>query len=337
MRVTVTKARHGEGARAYWLFKPDLSTPTSAPLIAFLHGWGATNPAIYGAWIDHLVKTGNIVVYPRYQADLRTPTADFFPNTVRALQDAITLLEREPGHVRPDLSKFAVVGHSVGGLLAANLAAVSSDSGLPRVWAVMSVQPGRTWNRRPVANVPLGDLRKIPSKTLMLVVVGDQDRLAGDIDAKRIYYKSKQLSPANKDFVRMRSDNHGRPALVANHFAPVAIDVSYDDGDKAQRESHHKREARARLRERLQDRVQEQASSETDEDNLPLVDLPTSGPSQVDALDYYGFWKLFDALCDAAFSGRNRKFALGNTLQQRFMGFWTDGVPVKQLLVTDNP
>jgi hypothetical protein len=28
---------------------------------------------------------------------------------------------------------------------------------------------------------------------------------------------------------------------------------------------------------------------------------------------------------------------LGNTLQQRFMGFWTDGKPVKQLFVTDHP
>ena len=57
----------------------------------------------------------------------------------------------------------------------------------------------------------------------------------------------------------------------------------------------------------------------------------------VNAMDFYGTWKLFDALCDAAFYGKNREYALGNTPQQRFMGLWSDGVPVKELKVTDKP
>jgi hypothetical protein len=57
----------------------------------------------------------------------------------------------------------------------------------------------------------------------------------------------------------------------------------------------------------------------------------------INALDYYGTWKLFDALCDAAFTGKNREYALGNTPQQRFMGLWSDGTPVKELIVTDKP
>ncbi len=57
----------------------------------------------------------------------------------------------------------------------------------------------------------------------------------------------------------------------------------------------------------------------------------------VNALDFYGTWKLFDALCDAAFYNKNREYALGNTPQQRFMGLWSDGVPVKELKVTDKP
>jgi hypothetical protein len=54
-------------------------------------------------------------------------------------------------------------------------------------------------------------------------------------------------------------------------------------------------------------------------------------------MDYFGTWKLFDALTDAAFNGKNREYALGNTSQQRFMGVWSDGVPVKELKVTDKP
>ena len=40
---------------------------------------------------------------------------------------------------------------------------------------------------------------------------------------------------------------------------------------------------------------------------------------------------------DAAFHGRNRKYALGDTAEQRFMGKWSDGTPVKELVVTKEP
>jgi len=57
----------------------------------------------------------------------------------------------------------------------------------------------------------------------------------------------------------------------------------------------------------------------------------------INAIDYYAYWKLFDALTDAAFHGRHRDVALGNTPEQRFMGTWSDGTPVKELVVTDEP
>jgi len=56
---------------------------------------------------------------------------------------------------------------------------------------------------------------------------------------------------------------------------------------------------------------------------------------KTDALDFYGTWKLLDGLLDAAFYGRNRKYALGDTTEQRFMGRWSDGTPVKKLEVLD--
>jgi hypothetical protein len=57
----------------------------------------------------------------------------------------------------------------------------------------------------------------------------------------------------------------------------------------------------------------------------------------IDAMDYYSTWKLFDALTDYAFYGSNREYCLGNTSQQRYMGLWSDGTPVKELVVTDSP
>jgi pimeloyl-ACP methyl ester carboxylesterase len=283
-------------------------------VIVFLHGWGGMNPLYYGAWIDHLVKRGNIVIYPRYQANLLTAIKDFMPNTLGAIKDALNRLQTEAGHVRPDLNKFATVGHSLGGVLAANVAAVAAESKLPRVRAVMSIEPGIT---EPPINIPLADLKKIPPETLLLAVAGDQDGLVRDTDAKRIYYESTRVSAANKDFVLLVSDSHGTPSLQASHRAPTAIDKSYDSGDGVGGG------AAVATADRIGDaQISRRVRPET---------------MMVNALDFYGTWKLFDALCDAAFTGKNREYALGNTPQQRFMGLWSDGVPVKELKVTDKP
>ncbi len=311
LHTGVTKSRYGKGGQEYWIFEPDSPKPRSAPVILFLHGWGGMNPLYYGAWLDHLVKRGNIVIYPRYQSNLLTPITDFLPNTLYAVKDAIGRLQTESGHVRADLNKFATVGHSLGGVLAANVAALASESSLPRVSAVMAVEPGIT--ESPI-NVPLADLKKLPAETLLLALAGDQDTLVRDIDAKRIYYESTRIPANNKDFIMLVSDSHGTPALVASHRAPTALDKSYDSGEGVGGTPANR-----------------------------VGDTPQTGrrdrleTMMINALDFYGTWKLFDALCDAAFYNKNRQYALGNTPQQRFMGVWSDGVPVKELKVTDRP
>src|SRR5688500_3888082 len=135
--TAVNKNRYGKGGQEYWIFEPDAPKPAAAaPVIVFLHGWGGMNPMYYGAWIDHLVKRGDIVIYPRYQASLLTAIKDFTPYTLFAIKHALKRLQPEPGHVKPDLNKFATVGHSVGGILAASVAALASESDLPQVRAV---------------------------------------------------------------------------------------------------------------------------------------------------------------------------------------------------------
>jgi len=312
----VIKNRYRAGAKEYWIYEPDKPKPSVAPVIIFLHGWGGTNPLYYGAWIDHIVRRGNVIIFPRYQSSILTRREDFIPNSLDSVKDAFARLQNEGGHVRPDMTKVAAVGHSLGGVLAASVAALASESGLPTVRALMSVEPGLT---RSPAKVPMADLKKIESTTLLLSVAGDRDTLVEDYDAKRIYYESTQVAANNKDFVRLVTDEHGSPALIANHRAPTAFDKQYDngEGDLTNRRSRETSGSMGTADEGVR----------PESAQIPLVD----------ALDYYGVWKLFDALCDAAFFGKNREFALGDTPQQRFMGKWSDGVPVKELVVTDKP
>jgi len=310
--AAVIKNRYGKSAQEYWIYEPDNPKPKTAPVVIFLHGWGGMNPLYYGAWIDHIVKRGSIVVFPRYQAGLLTSREAFIPNTLEAIKAALKRLQTEPGHVRPDLTKVATVGHSLGGVLSASVAALAHESGLPRVRAVMSVEPGLT---REPAMVSMPDLAKIESDTLLLSVAGDRDTLVDDYDAKRIYYESTRVGADNKDFIKLVTDDRGLPPLIANHRAPTAPDKEYDNGEGD-----------------LEAQLKNMGSGSS----TPVARDSSRTPA-VNALDYYALWKLFDALCDAAFYGKNREYALGNTAQQRFMGKWSDGVPVKELSVTDKP
>jgi len=316
---------HGSGAQAYWLFEPAQPAPAQAPLIVFNHGWGAMDPRAYKAWIDHIVERGNIVVYPVYQDSLRTEVKDFTPNAIAAVHDAIRTLQDEPGHVKPQLDRFAIVGHSMGGPISANMAALWQTQGLPFPRAVMCVEPGKTWGSRTVAAFKLADLSQIPASTLLLTVVGDADHIVRDIDAKRIYNESTQVPLANKNYVTLVSDSHGEPALKANHFAPVAWEQMPEVAQQV--DSKPVGPLRAMLRQRI---AEHQAA------NNEMPDF-SSADRTLDALDYYGTWKLLDGLTDAAFYGTNRNYALGNTPQQRFMGMWSDGVRVKELQVIDRP
>src|SRR4051812_49387806 len=139
---TVIRQEFGFGAKSYWLFEPADPRPDIAPVVVFHHGWLAVNPGAYGAWIDHLVRNGNIVIYPRYQSDVATRPVDFLANALSAVRDAFDVLETSPKHIRPDRSRFALIGHSAGGNLSAQMAAVDVENRLPVPRAVVALMPG---------------------------------------------------------------------------------------------------------------------------------------------------------------------------------------------------
>jgi pimeloyl-ACP methyl ester carboxylesterase len=268
---------YGEGDTQYWIFEPDQPAPATAPVVVFCHGWSAMDPGSYGPWIEHIVRRGNIVIFPRYQANLLTPPADFTDNAIKSLYDAFSELAKD-GHVKPDLERVAAVGHSFGGVVCANLAALAQKKGLPKFKAVMPVEPGAGQFGEGVFQ----DYKDIPADTLLLCVAGDDDNITHDTDAKRFFKESTTVAKANKNLLVISSDKHGKPGLSANHFVPSA--------------------------------------------------LGTGSPLQT-----YGLWKWFDALTDAAFFGKNRAYALGNTPEQRFMGKWSDGTPVAEPKVVTEP
>jgi acetyl esterase/lipase len=221
----VRRQEFGVGERSYWLFEPDEPTLAAAPVIVFNHGWLAVNPAAYGAWIDHLVRRGQIVIFPRYQLDVATRPADFLPNALAAIRDAFDVLEASPKHIRPDRERFALVGHSAGGNLSAQLAAVAAENHLPVPKALVLLMPGEVQPAREPA------LSRIDPSTLLVVAAAEDDRIVGDVRARQIFASTTSIASDRKKYVLYRSDRHGLPWLVADHTAPTAAHREFDTGD----------------------------------------------------------------------------------------------------------
>jgi pimeloyl-ACP methyl ester carboxylesterase len=264
-------------------------------VVVFLHGWFAVNPAFYGAWIDHLVRSGRTVIFPRYQNDVGTLPRDFLPNAVAAVRDALGVLETGTQHVGPDLRRVALVGHSAGGNLAAQIAAVAADphSGLPQAKVVVALMPGEVLPSRE----PRMD--RIPASTLLLVAVGEDDFLVGDVRGRQIFNEASTIPRSRKRFLLFRSDRHGFPPIVAEHTAPTAANRRLDTGEGLFR-------------------------------SLQM------SLGEVNAMDRAGFWRIADAALETAFAGRSFDEAIRDADRFTHLGYWSDGRKVIPPLMSDN-
>jgi len=299
----VTKAGFGSDGQAYYVFTPDGPRPRSAPVILFLHGYRATDPYVYGGWIDHLVRRGNIVIYPVFEAGRFDSAEEMLANLASATRSALATLSRS-GPVSPDTSKFAVVGHSVGGGLTVEVAARAAQLGLPQPRAIMPVQPGSKKN--PVREETI---RQIPPSVLMLVIDGDSDQFKDSRDGPRIFGDATQLPASHRAYVLLQSDAHGGARLLADHYAPLSPREDYRMENLSRRQERRKEFVKA---------------------------LISARDGETDALDYNGFWKLFDALTAVAFSGGKSITNVLDAAGGADMGAWSDGRPVARKLITIN-
>jgi pimeloyl-ACP methyl ester carboxylesterase len=286
----------GQGPKSYWIFEPDQPKPEGrAPVVVFLHGWFAVNPGFYGAWINHLVRDGRIVIFPRYQNDVGTLPQDFLANALEAIHDALGVLHDGVGHVRPDPARFALIGHSAGGNLAAQIAAAAADphADLPLPQGLITVMPGEI--------IPMREpsLSRIPATTLLMVVVGEEDLVVGDLRGRQIFAEATAIPRSRKRFILFRSDRHGFPPLIAEHTAPTGVHPRLDNGEGIFR----------------------------------ALQLSFG---EVNAFDRAGFWRMTDLTLDAAFNGKTLDDVTRDEERFRHLGFWSDGRKVTPPIVGDD-
>ena len=265
----------------YWLFEPADPKPDSAHVVVFVHGYGGYNPMIYGKWIRHLVRKGNIVIYPRYQRDMLFPhPSKFSENTSKAIRDALDELEKE-GHVKPIVSHLALVGHSYGGVVCADLAVNFEKHEIPQPKVAMLCAPG-------TGKFSAGRLKTyedMPEDLSLLIVVNDNDWVVGDEFALKVFNEATGVRQRN--LLRQFADDHGNPTIQATHNQCYSLDTLYDSG----------------VRNFTANRAL-QISTE-------------------DAVDFYGYWKLFDAMLECERSGQFCDAAFGGTEGHVSLGIWS--------------
>ncbi|MEN0004801.1 MAG: alpha/beta hydrolase [Bacteroidota bacterium] len=281
-----------EAEDGYWLFEPDQPRPKEAPVVVFMHGYGAYNPMVYGGWIRHLVRKGNTVIYPRYQENLFSPRPEVFAaNAAVAIRNALKKL-KEADFVDAADRPLIMVGHSYGGTITAQLAVEFEKYAIPQPKGIFLCAPGTG----PLLGGRLESYEAMPADTKMLIMVSHNDHIVGDEFAKLVFETAKNTPERN--LLRHYTDDHGEPAIETYHNGPYALDYSLDMG---------------------------------------LYNLTTwraKKVSKLDAADWYGYWKLLDGLMNCTWAGTDCAYAFGDTPQQKNLGQWSDGTPVRPLKVT---
>lgn len=179
---------------------------------------------VYGKWIRHLVLKGNIVIYPRYQKNMISPHPDKFAvNVSIAIRDALAELKKE-GHVFPDVEDLAIVGHSYGGVVAADLAVNFEKYEIPSPKIVMLCSPGtgRFKGGR------LENYAAMPADISLLIIVNDDDKVVGDEFALKVFKEAVEVKQRN--LLRQYPDSYGTPPLEAHHNQTYAVDTLFDCG-----------------------------------------------------------------------------------------------------------
>ena len=186
------------------LLPPDARGPL--PAVIFLHGWRSLDTDDYDPWLEHLVARGSAVIYPVYE-----PIAVSRPD--RWLADGLAGVRTALAEVELRSRSLVVAGHSAGGALAADYAAVAPSLGLPPAEAVFAVYPGRRLPGFPGA-IPAADRRTIPPSTRILAVAGADDRAVGDDEARAIVAGAVRVPPPRRRFALITdedADDHRAP------------------------------------------------------------------------------------------------------------------------------
>lgn len=148
----------------------------------------------------------------------------------------------------------------------------------------------------PFKGARLDHYEQLPSDLNLLIVVGEDDYVVGE-EFGRLVFETAVNTPMRNLIVQRRDTTNQRRWILATHSEPYAYDLDFDTG----------------LRNYTAKRVLMMA--------------------RLNEVDFFCYWKFSDALMAYTRSGQYGHIAFGNTPEQRFLGLWPDGRPIRELEV----
>lgn len=214
-----------DNTKVTWYVPNVLKHGTSAPVVLFLHGFQAGDPALYIAHIQHLWHQGYIVVFPSYNTS--NPFNDLDQNLmvdriVRNANTAFTALGASA-----ELDHLYVYGHSAG---AAFGSVWQLNSGIAPVGLVLA-HPALDSGPVPVPGIVLVDFAgEAPATTAPVVILtGDEDTLAPPSASVTLH---GYLTGAPSRVVwEARTDDQESPPIHTDHLQPLTIGGAADTMD----------------------------------------------------------------------------------------------------------
>ena len=147
----------------------------------------------------------------------------------------------------------------------------------------------------PLKGGRLGSYTGLSETLHLLIITSTGDRVVGD-EFGRLVFETATNTPQRNYLVQTR-DDHGLPAVGDGHNECYSPNFDYDNGATNWTSKRARRIGRT------------------------------------GAVDYFGYWKLYDALLDYTRDGSAAVYAFGNTPEQRSLGTWADGTPITPLRV----
>jgi hypothetical protein len=337
----VVKKAIGDYKNTTLVFYSPKTSAEPRSVVVFFHAWGAINPAVYGGWIDHLVRKGHVVLWPRYQDVGQTGASAASDIAFESLNKAFELLKSDP-EIKLDLQKMAYIGHLAGAGVAANMAVRATQTGLPAPRVIYAAIPGglaaeakpqevQGAKGKPVSpsrGIPLSDMSVLPASTFLISAIGDREHQASERTTRRLFREAKNIPIVNKVLLRVQSDDHGFPVHTANLVAPGSYLDAYDISKiTLPAEPAAPKKAKGQRQPRP---LKVSADASLSGEQYVLVQQMER--TKIDAIDYLGFWKSFDLSFQHAFQSADAT-SLRADPKLVDMGSWSNGWPVKRINV----
>ncbi|HMO28472.1 alpha/beta hydrolase [Enterovirga sp.] len=326
----VVKRAIGKPGEVTYVFHMASAPEKPRSVVVLLHAWGAANPVVYGAWIDHLARRGHLVLFPGFQVVGSTKPTDATDRAGALIKSALAQLASDP-QAKPDPAETFYLAHSAGTGIAVNLAARAKDLDIPAPKLIFALMAGGIAKDDTSRGIRLADLAAIPEATNLVLMSGDQTNLAADRLSRRILKETSSVPAVRKLFMRSASDDHGFPPLTATLASPAGPMDGYSSEtiklptvEEAPKFDAKGRRLRPPPPPRVPWSVEAQLTGEQ------RVLLQQVERNTVDTLDWLAYWRVFDMLIATTETGAD---LVGLRQDPSFldMGRWTDGWPVRRL------